>query len=78
MDLRTVDPMLATNHPAFSREVWIFEFKYEGYRILATEGQLLTRNKVGPSSFSMGETLPARAPACTLQYIIVELCGPAT
>jgi hypothetical protein len=28
--------------------------------------------------FSMGETLPARAPACTLHCIVVELCGPAT
>jgi ATP-dependent DNA ligase len=45
--------MLATNHPPFSREVWIFEFKYDGYRILSTDGQLLTRNKVKRDTGSM-------------------------
>jgi hypothetical protein len=28
MDLRTVDLMLATNHPPFSRDGGTFEFKY--------------------------------------------------
>ena len=29
----------------FSRAGWIFEFKYDGYRALASKHQLLTRNK---------------------------------
>ena len=37
--------MLAFNSPPFSREGWIFEFKYDGYRVLASKDQLLTRNK---------------------------------
>jgi bifunctional non-homologous end joining protein LigD len=45
MDLAAIELMLATNHPPFSREGWLFEFKYDGYRVLANKQQLLTRNK---------------------------------
>jgi ATP-dependent DNA ligase len=45
MNLHTIDLMLATNHPPFSRTGWIFEFKWDGYRVLASKDQLLTRNK---------------------------------
>jgi len=37
--------MLATNHHAFSREGWIFEFKWDGYRVLSSKTELVTRNK---------------------------------
>ena len=43
--------MLATNHPPFSRAGWIFEFKYDGYRVLASKEQLLTRNKKDATSW---------------------------
>ena len=39
MDLHTIDLMLATNAPPFSRDGWIFEFKYDGYRVLANRSQ---------------------------------------
>jgi bifunctional non-homologous end joining protein LigD len=45
VDLRSIDLMLASNSPPFSRAGWIFEFKWDGYRVLASKGQLLTRNK---------------------------------
>jgi bifunctional non-homologous end joining protein LigD len=45
MDLAAIELMLATNAPPFSREGWVFEFKYDGYRVLANKQQLLTRNK---------------------------------
>jgi ATP dependent DNA ligase domain len=45
MDLRSIELMLATNAKPFSREGWIFEFKYDGYRVLATKEQLLTPNR---------------------------------
>jgi bifunctional non-homologous end joining protein LigD len=41
----SIELMLATNHHAFSREGWIFELKWDGYRLLASKDQLLTRNK---------------------------------
>jgi bifunctional non-homologous end joining protein LigD len=45
MDLRSIELMLATNARPFSREGWVFEFKYDGYRVLASKEQLITRNK---------------------------------
>ena len=45
MDLHSIELMLATNAPPFSRPGWIFEFKWDGYRVLASKDQLLTRNK---------------------------------
>ena len=45
MDPRSIELMLATNHPPFSRPGWLFEFKWDGYRVLASKDQLLTRNK---------------------------------
>lgn len=45
MQLSDIALMLATNHPQFSREGWIFELKWDGYRLLARKAQLLTRNK---------------------------------
>jgi bifunctional non-homologous end joining protein LigD len=45
VDLRSIELMLATNFQPFSREGWIFEFKWDGYRVLASKEQLLTRNK---------------------------------
>lgn len=37
--------MIPRNAKPFSRDGWIFEFKYDGYRALASKEQLLTRNK---------------------------------
>ena len=51
MDLNAIDLMLATNHPPFSRAGWIFEFKYDGYRVLASKDQLVTRNKKDATSW---------------------------
>ncbi len=45
MDLAAIELMLATNHQPFSRSGWIFEFKYDGYRLLADKQQLLRRQK---------------------------------
>ena len=42
--LKSIELMLATNSPPFSRKGWIFELKYDGYRILASKTQLMTRN----------------------------------
>jgi bifunctional non-homologous end joining protein LigD len=43
--LASVELMLASHARPFDRAGWIFELKYDGFRILATKGQLLTRNK---------------------------------
>jgi ATP-dependent DNA ligase len=51
VDLRSIDLMLATNHPPFSRAGWLFEFKWDGYRVLAGKDQLLTRNKKDATSW---------------------------
>jgi bifunctional non-homologous end joining protein LigD len=51
VDLRSIELMLATNHPPFSRPGWVFEFKYDGYRVLANKEQLLTRNKKDASTW---------------------------
>ena len=37
--------MLASKHPPFSRAGWVFEFKWDGYRVVASKDQFLTRNK---------------------------------
>ena len=42
---KSIDLMLATNSPPFSRKGWIFELKMDGYRILANKAQLMTRNQ---------------------------------
>src|SRR5215204_39330 len=36
--------MLAADYQPFSREGWIFELKWDGYRVLASKNQLVTRN----------------------------------
>ena len=51
MDLAAIELMLATDHPPFSRDGWIFEIKYDGYRVLANKQQLLTRNKKDATSW---------------------------
>lgn len=51
MHLSDIELMLATNHPPFSREGWIFELKWDGYRLLASKNQLLTRNKKDATSW---------------------------
>lgn len=51
MRLSSIELMLATNHPPFSRLGWIFEFKYDGYRVLANKEQLLTRKKKDATSW---------------------------
>jgi bifunctional non-homologous end joining protein LigD len=43
--LSSIELMHPMDHPPFSGELWIFEFKYDGYRVLANKGQLLTRQK---------------------------------
>ena len=48
MDLGSIELMLATNARPFSREGWIFDFKYDGYRVLASKEQLLTRKQKYP------------------------------
>jgi bifunctional non-homologous end joining protein LigD len=45
IDLCTIELMRATNHPPFSRAGWIFEFKWDGYRVLASKDQLVTGKK---------------------------------
>ena len=35
----------------FSRDGWVFELKWDGYRILASKSQLLTRNKKDATSW---------------------------
>jgi bifunctional non-homologous end joining protein LigD len=49
--LSSLELMLATSHPPFSRLGWVFEFKYDGYRVLASKEQLLTRNKKDATSW---------------------------
>jgi len=44
-ELSAIELMLATNYQPFTQEGWIFEFKWDGYRVLASKNQLLTRNK---------------------------------
>lgn len=39
-----IEPMLATNAPALLARRLDFEFKYAGYRVLASKQQLLTRS----------------------------------
>jgi bifunctional non-homologous end joining protein LigD len=51
VDLRSIDLMLATNYQPFSRKGWIFELKWDGYRVLASKSQLLTRNKKDATSW---------------------------
>src|SRR5688572_30062665 len=43
--LNSIELMHPMDHPPFSGELWIFEFKYDGYRVLASKEQLLTRQK---------------------------------
>jgi bifunctional non-homologous end joining protein LigD len=43
--LMDIELMLATDFHPFSEEGWIFEFKWDGYRVLGNKQQLLTRNK---------------------------------
>ncbi|MET0658786.1 MAG: hypothetical protein ABW110_11590, partial [Steroidobacteraceae bacterium] len=40
-----VELMLATDYRPFSRDGWIFELKWDGYRVLASKNELITRNK---------------------------------
>jgi bifunctional non-homologous end joining protein LigD len=49
--LHAIELMLASNHPPFTRDGWIFEFKYDGYRVLASKDELLTRNKKDATSW---------------------------
>jgi hypothetical protein len=43
--LSSIELTHSMDHPPFSGEQWIFEFKYDGYRVLANKEQLLTRQK---------------------------------
>jgi len=38
--------MLAKNSPVFSRQGWVYELKYDGWRALADRKQILTRNRL--------------------------------
>ena len=40
-----VELMLATDCRPFSRDGWIFELKWDGYRVLASKNELTTRNR---------------------------------
>lgn len=51
IDLSSIELMLAEKSPPFSREGWIFELKYDGYRVLANNEQILTRNKKDATSW---------------------------
>jgi bifunctional non-homologous end joining protein LigD len=53
-DLKSIELMLATDGSPFSAEGWIFELKYDGYRVLASKDQLLTRNKKDATSWYPG------------------------
>jgi ATP-dependent DNA ligase len=41
--LADIELMLATDYQPFSGDGWIFELKFDGYRVLASKQQLLTR-----------------------------------
>lgn len=43
-DLTAIQVMEPTSAPPFSRPGWVFEFKYDGYRVLAARDRLLSRN----------------------------------
>jgi bifunctional non-homologous end joining protein LigD len=43
--------MLATDFHPFSQEGWIFELKWDGYRLLSSKDQLMTRNKKDASTW---------------------------
>jgi bifunctional non-homologous end joining protein LigD len=43
--LSSIELMHAMDHHPFSDGGWIFELKYDGYRVLASKAQLLTRQK---------------------------------
>jgi bifunctional non-homologous end joining protein LigD len=52
IDLQTIELMHGFKSPMpFSRAGWIFELKWDGYRILASKKQLLTRNKKDATSW---------------------------
>jgi hypothetical protein len=55
MDLNAIDLMLATNHPPFSRAGWIFEFKYDGYRVLASKEQTAHEEQEGRDDVVCGD-----------------------
>jgi ATP-dependent DNA ligase len=42
IDLNSIEMMVATNHPPFSRAGWIFEYKWDGHRVLAAKDRLIT------------------------------------
>jgi bifunctional non-homologous end joining protein LigD len=44
-ELKSIELMHGFKSPPFSRDGWIFELKWDGYRMLATKTQLLTRNR---------------------------------
>ena len=50
--------MLATDFQPFSGPEWIFENKYDGYRMLASKSQLLTRQKTDATTW-FPETIEA-------------------
>jgi bifunctional non-homologous end joining protein LigD len=61
IDLRSIDLMHGFKSPQpFSRDGWIFELKWDGYRVLASRTQLLTRNKKDATSW-YPETVAALA-----------------
>jgi bifunctional non-homologous end joining protein LigD len=52
IDLRTIELMHGFKSPQpFTRDGWIFELKWDGYRLLASKTQLLTRAKKDASKW---------------------------
>jgi hypothetical protein len=43
--LEEIELMHPMDHQPFSSPEWVFEFKYDGYRVLASNDRLLTRQK---------------------------------
>lgn len=43
ISLQKLDIMLASDASPFEKEGWLYELKYDGYRLLASQDQLMTR-----------------------------------
>jgi bifunctional non-homologous end joining protein LigD len=51
IDLFSIELMLAKKSPPFSRAGWIYELKYDGYRVVASNSQIVTRAKKDATSW---------------------------
>jgi hypothetical protein len=61
--LSSIELMLATDYHPFSGDGWIFELKYDGYRVIASKEQLLTRQKKDATTWYPETRLVASRPS---------------